>query len=172
MRVRSSSLSRRFRARPLSLTRMIFMVALAALLARHAACSSSTTTLSDRVEVPKNDKVTLTAEVWSEVSTAMHIINNTDADPIERAEAYLYIADVNLYVWDELQREAEVLDESQGKRFEEISGQGRIFFMQAHRARARAWADRTANVPEYIESTRIRHVRRRSEPQLRRLVRR
>ena len=140
-------------ARRLSFSRIAWAVALMALVAGLGACASTTTELSDRVEVPKSDKVTLTAEVWSEVSDAMHVINNTGADPIERAEAYLYIADVNLYVWDELQREAETLDETQGARFEDISGQGRIFFMQAHRARARAWADRTANTPEYIEST-------------------
>lgn len=127
------------------------VVLLSLLLMSVAACSGSTPSLKDEVEVPTSPYVTLDTETRARVDEAVIVTKDTDAEPLARAEAYLYISDINLLMWDEVHRKIEVLDETQGKEFKQLQQAGRVYFMQAHRARARSWAERAAVDSKYVK---------------------
>ena len=70
------------------------------------------------------------------------VTTDDSAEPLAKAEAYLFIADVNLYMWDQTQRLVDELDESEGGKFDTLMKSGRQHFLEAHRSKAKSWAAR------------------------------
>ena len=130
-------------------TVLVVLLVVAALAV--CACSGSTPTLKDEVEVPTSSYVSLDTETRARVDEALLVTKDTDADPLARAEAYLYVSDINLLMWDEVHRKIELLDESQGDQFKQLQSAGRVYFMQAHRARSRSWAARAEVDSKYVK---------------------
>src|SRR5690606_20211723 len=62
-------------------------------------CGSTGAELKDKVEVPSSKYVSLDSEEAAAVREALAVIEATDADPTERADAYALVADASLYVW-------------------------------------------------------------------------
>lgn len=129
------------------------LVVVAVLLAASlglSACGTGSGELGDRIEVPSTPWVSLGAEEQAEIRAAINIALDPGAEAVDRAAAYLLVAEANLLLWDQLQKKLDALDETQGKAFDEMTRAGRVYFMQAHRARARGWAAQAEFTPAYV----------------------
>lgn len=117
------------------------------------ACNGNKVVIEDKVEVPENRFVDLPAETRTDVDAALRTINSSENDRIERADAYLFIAEVNLAMWDQLRLLSED-EELSAENYREMVAVGQAYYMQAYRAKARSWATRndepsTDGLPPY-----------------------